>query len=164
MKISAIYPGSFDPVTLGHQDVITRASRIVSCLTVAVAEGAVEKKPLFSVVERVDLLRKVVGDLPNVRVEPFAGLLVDYAREMKCRVLIRGLRAFSDFEYEFQMALVNRRMAPDIETLFLMPKEEYSYVSSSVVREVAALGGDVSRFVAPPVREALSGRPGPSGE
>ena len=156
MKTDAIYPGTFDPVTLGHQDVIERASRIFDHLTVAVAEGVSAKKPLFSVHKRVDLLRQVLLDFEHVRVESFSGLLVDYARQKNCRVLIRGLRAFSDFEYEFQMALTNRKMAPDVETLFLMPKEDYSYVSSSVIREVANLGGDFSQFVSRPVCEALT--------
>ena len=156
MKTVAIYPGTFDPVTLGHEDVIERAARIFDHLTVAVAEGVSEKKPLFSVKKRTDLLGEVLKDFENVRVESFSGLLVDYARRKNCRVLIRGLRAFSDFEYEFQMALTNRKMAPDIETLFLMPKEDYSYVSSSVIREVANLGGDFSQFVSHPVFEALT--------
>ena len=157
MITSAIYPGTFDPVTLGHQDVIERASRIVDHLTVAVAAGpASGKHTLFSVEERMKLLQDVLVGLPNVTVEPFQGLLVDYAKQKQAGVLIRGVRAFSDFEYEFRMALMNRKLAPEIETLFLMPKEEYSYVSSSLVREVAGLGGDASEFVAPVVVSALT--------
>ena len=145
-------------MTLGHQDLITRAARIFGRVTVAVARTGSGKKPIFSSEERVELIRKVVSDLEGVDVELFDGLLVDYARSRPGSVLVRGLRAFSDFEYEFQMALMNRKMSPDVETLFLMTKEDYSYVSSSLVREVVRLGGDVSHFVSPPVAEALCRR------
>jgi len=150
----AIYAGSFDPLTLGHFDLIERSSEIFESVILAVAEHPL-KDTLFSAVERVEICRRVVEGLDNVTVESFDGLLIDYARSKGARVLIRGLRAYSDFENEFQMALTNRKMAPELETLFMMPKETHSYVSSSTVREVASLGGDVSEFVPDAVREAL---------
>lgn len=150
----AIYAGTFDPVTFGHVDVATRAAQVFAHLTLAVAEDP-RKKLLFSTAERLELVRASLAQLPNVEVVPFSGLLVDWARQRGIHTLIRGLRAFSDFEYEFQMALTNRKLAPDIETLFLMPNEDYSYVSSSMVREIAALGGDVDKFVPPAVAAAL---------
>jgi pantetheine-phosphate adenylyltransferase len=158
LKTTAIYPGSFDPVTLGHQDLITRAAHIFPELTVAVAKDTTGKRTLFSTEERVAMLESVLGHLPTVKVEPFEGLLVDYARSRNCGVLVRGVRAFSDFEYEFQMALMNRKMMSEVETLFLMPKEEFSYVSSSLVREVGALGGDITPFVAPNVAALLAAK------
>ena len=150
----AIYPGSFDPVTYGHIDVMERALRIFGRLVVAVAvsEG---KSPLFSVEERLGMLREAAKEIPGVEVDSFDTLLVDYAKRRGAGVIIRGLRALSDFEYEFQMALTNRKLAPDIETLFLMPNEDFSYVSSSMVREIAALGGGVGQFVPPAVAAAL---------
>ncbi len=158
LKKTAIYPGSFDPVTLGHQDLISRAAQIFPELTVAVARDTTGKKTLFNTEERVSLLETVLEHHPNVTVEPFEGLLVDYARSRNCSVLVRGIRAFSDFEYEFQMALMNRKMMSEVETLFLMPREEFSYVSSSLVREIAALGGDIRPFVAPQVATALAAK------
>ena len=155
---TAIYPGTFDPVTLGHEDVIERAARLFGRLTVAVSAGRGAKAPLFSLEERMEMLRSVTARLPNVEVASFDGLLVDYARACGCTVLVRGLRAFSDFEYEFQMALANRKLAEDVETVFLMPKADYSYVSSSIVREVAALGGAIGEFVSPPVAALLARR------
>ena len=154
MKKSAIYPGTFDPLTLGHLDVIHRASLIFDRLIVAVAE-APKKTALFSLDERLRMAREAVTNLKGVEVVSFRGLLVDFARKSQAGVLVRGLRAFSDFEYEFQMALSNRKLAPDIETMFLMTSETYSYVSSSVVREVAELGGDSSELVPPNVQAAL---------
>jgi pantetheine-phosphate adenylyltransferase len=150
----AVYAGTFDPVTYGHLDVAERAAHVFDHLTLAVAEDP-RKTLLFSVAERLELAQGSVAHLPNVEVVPFGGLLVDWARARGIQTLIRGLRAFSDFEYEFQMALTNRKLAPDMETLFLMPNEDYSYVSSSMVREIAALGGDVEKFVPPPVAAAL---------
>ncbi len=150
----AIYAGTFDPVTFGHIDVATRAAQVFEHLTLAVAEDP-RKTLLFSTAERLELARASLVQLPNVEVVPFSGLLVDWARQRGIHTLLRGLRAFSDFEYEFQMALTNRKLAPDIETLFLMPNEDYSYVSSSMVREIAALGGDVDKFVPPAVAKAL---------
>lgn len=150
----AVYAGTFDPMTYGHQDVAARAAHVFDRLTVAVAEDP-RKTLLFSTAERLELARSTLARLANVEVVPFSGLLVDWARNRGIHTLIRGLRAFSDFEYEFQMALTNRKLAPDIETMFLMPNEDFSYVSSSMVREIAALGGDVAKFVPPPVAAAL---------
>ena len=157
MLNTAIYPGTFDPATLGHLDVIRRASRIFDHLLVAVAAHP-RKKLWFSLEERVDLLRQSVKTLKGVQVVPFEGLLVDFARKSGVKVLIRGLRAFADFEYEFQMALSNRKLANDIETLFLMTSETHSYFSSTAVREICELGGDASSFVPLPVQRALRQR------
>jgi pantetheine-phosphate adenylyltransferase len=154
MKRSAIYPGTFDPLTLGHLDVIRRAAKMMDRLVVAVS-GQTRKGLLFTLEERLAMVRGAVAGLEGVEVESFDGLLVDYARNRKVGVLVRGLRAFSDFEYEFQMALSNRKLAPDVETMFLMTSEAYSYISSSVVREVAELGGDTSELVPPNVYAAL---------
>lgn len=154
MNKKAVYAGTFDPMTLGHLDVVERAARIFEDLTVAVA-AVTGKNTQFSQQERMDLVKESVKNLRNVKVEPFDGLLVEYARSLGASVIIRGLRAFSDFEYEFQMALTNRRLAPDLETLFLMPKQDYSYLSSTNIRQVAALGGDVSAFVPACVEQAL---------
>ena len=142
----AIYPGSFDPVTHGHVDVMERALKIFGRLIVAVATNS-EKRPLFSVVERLEMLRTVATGMTAVEVDSFSGLLVDYAKSRGARIIIRGLRALSDFEYEFQMALTNRKICSDIETVFLMPSEHYSYLSSRIIKEIVALGGDVSAFV-----------------
>ena len=155
----AIYPGTFDPLTLGHLDLIQRAAGIFERLIVAVGVNA-SKTPLFSLEERLDMVREVVRDLPNVDVDSFDGLLVDYCHKNHLRVLIRGLRAFSDFEYEFQMALTNRKLAPDVETLFLMPKETHSYVSSGMVRKIASMGGPIQDFVPPSVQKAMAARLG----
>jgi len=155
MKQKAIYAGTFDPLTLGHVDVVQRAARLFQELIVGVA-AVVGKKTLFSQEERVALVEATVVSLPNVVVESFDGLLVDYAHTKNADILIRGLRAFSDFEYEFQMALMNRRLAPDLETLFLMPKQDYSFLSSTNIKQVASLGGDVSEFVPVVVDKALA--------
>ena len=157
MNQKAIYAGTFDPMTLGHLDVVERAARIFPELIVAVT-AVTGKATLFSQEERVRLVKEAVARLPNVTVTLFDGLLVEYARSQGVGVLIRGLRAFSDFEYEFQMALTNRRLAPDIETLFLMPKQDYSFLSSTNVKQVASLGGDVSEFVPAAVHNALSSK------
>ena len=154
MEKVAIYPGTFDPITFGHLDLIERASSIFDTLVVAISTNP-DKKPLFEVHERVELARKIVQPLGNVEVDQFGGLLVDYANQRGIPLIIRGLRAFSDFEYEFQMALTNRKMAPELETMFLMPKDEFSYLSSSMVRQVAELGGDTKDFVPTPVQDAL---------
>lgn len=150
----AIYPGSFDPVTLGHIDVIGRALALFDEVLVAAApsEG---KKPLFTIDERLELIRASLPEERRLTVKMLDGLLVDFVKRERATVIIRGLRAVSDFEFEFQMALMNRRLAPDVETIFLMPKEDYSYISSRIVKEVARLGGDVSGVVTAPVREAL---------
>jgi len=157
MNKAAICAGTFDPITMGHLDVIERALRIFPRVVVAVAMNS-GKNPLFSLEERVELVRQSVAHLSGVEIDCFNGLLVDFAEQKKVHVIVRGLRAFSDFEYEFQMALTNRKLKPKIETLFLMPKQDYSYVSSSNVREVAELGGDSSIFVPAPVQEALDAR------
>jgi pantetheine-phosphate adenylyltransferase len=153
----AIYPGSFDPVTLGHLDVIARARAIFSDLIVAVASNE-PKGPLFTANERAALIRESLPDLNGVRVETFDGLLVEFARQQETFVVIRGLRAISDFEFEFQMALMNRRLDPKLETIFLTPQEEFTFLSSRIVKEVARLGGDVTAFVPPPVATALKGK------
>jgi pantetheine-phosphate adenylyltransferase len=150
----AIYAGSFDPVTYGHIDLIKRAQEIFSEVIVAVAHNP-HKKPLFNARERVDMLKKATADLKDVIIDDFDGLVVDYARKKKTKVLIRGLRMISDFEYEFQMALTNRKLSPDIETIFLMPQESYSYLSSKLLKEAASLGADLSSFVPDFVEKAL---------
>jgi len=150
----AIYPGSFDPVTNGHLDVIERARKLFDEVVVAVAHND-EKQPLFSLKERLDLLRETAGTIGGVRIAEFSGLLVEFARAESAGAVIRGLRAVSDFEFEFQMALMNRKLAAAVETIFLMPKEEYTYLSSRIVKEIARLGGDVSRFVPACVAKAL---------
>lgn len=150
----AIYPGSFDPVTLGHVDVIERALRLFDEVVVAAApsEG---KHPLFPIDERLDLIRASLPETGRLVVKKLDGLLVDFVKAENAQVVVRGLRAISDFEFEFQMALMNRRLDPEVETIFLMPKEDYSYISSRIVKEVARLGGDVSGVVPAPVHEAL---------
>ncbi|MFW6039470.1 MAG: pantetheine-phosphate adenylyltransferase [Gemmatimonadota bacterium] len=159
-----IYPGSFDPLTLGHDDIIRRALRLADEVIVAVAETATQaKRTAFSVEERLALIERVYGDEPRVDVVTFSGLLVDFARSRDARVIIRGLRAVSDFEYEFQMALMNRSLSPEIEVIFMAPDSSYTFLSSSLVREVASLGGDVSAYVPGPVLEALGERYGAAG-
>ncbi|MBU1125367.1 MAG: pantetheine-phosphate adenylyltransferase [Candidatus Omnitrophica bacterium] len=150
----AIYPGTFDPVTYGHIDLIQRAVGIFGELTVAVGHNF-HKQPLFEVQERVALLAQAVGDIEGVAVVEFKGLVVDFARAQKAKVLIRGLRMVSDFEYEFQMALTNRKFSPEVETIFLMPQESYSYLSAKLLKEAASLGADVSSFVPDFVQDAL---------
>jgi len=150
----AIYPGSFDPVTNGHLDVVERARKSFDQVIVAVAHND-EKQPLFSLDERLNLLRQTVGKLENVRVAQFDGLLVEFAVQQRANAVIRGLRAVSDFEFEFQMALMNRKLKDTVETIFLMPKEEYTYLSSRLVKEIARLGGDVSKFVPAVVTSSL---------
>ena len=151
----AIYPGSFDPITNGHLDVIERARKLFDEVVVAVAHND-EKQPLFSLKDRLDLLRETVGKIDNVRIAEFEGLLVEFARKEEAGAVIRGLRAVSDFEFEFQMALMNRKLDAAVETIFLMPKEEYTYLSSRIVKEIARLGGDVSAFVPVLVARALA--------
>jgi pantetheine-phosphate adenylyltransferase len=153
----AMYPGTFDPVTRGHQDLIRRAARIFDEVVVAVSHSP-HKAPTFDLETRLALLRGVLGDHRNVRVEAYDGLTVDYARDNGLGAIIRGLRAVSDFEYEFQLATMNRQLADAIETVFMTPAEQFTYISSSLVREVASLGGDISRFVDPVVERALKAR------
>ena len=155
MKNIAVYPGTFDPLTLGHLDLIGRSSQIFDQVVVAVASRPAKTGGMFAIEERLAMVRESATHLPNVVVETLDGLLVDYCVRRKIRIVIRGLRAYSDFEYEFQMALTNRKLAPDIETLFMMPQEEYSYVTASTVREVARYGGDTSGFVSPAVQRHI---------
>ncbi|HET9418269.1 MAG TPA: pantetheine-phosphate adenylyltransferase [Chthoniobacterales bacterium] len=150
----AIYPGSFDPVTNGHLDVIERGRKLFDEVVVAVAYNE-EKNALFSLEERLQLLEQSIGQINNVRIAQFDGLLVDFAVAQQANAVIRGLRAVSDFEFEFQMALMNRKLETAVETIFLMPKEEYTYLSSRIIKEIARLGGDVSSFVPPAVVKAL---------
>ncbi|MCX8056683.1 MAG: pantetheine-phosphate adenylyltransferase [Ignavibacteria bacterium] len=154
MKKLAIYPGTFDPITFGHLDVIQRASELFDVVIVAVLENA-SKKPLFSKEERVDMIRNSIQGIKNVEVDVFDGLLVEYAKQKGAIAIIRGLRAVSDFEYEFQMALMNRKISNGITTVFLMPHEKYTYLNSSIVRELARLKANVSDFVPPYVAEKL---------
>lgn len=154
MTIRVIYPGTFDPITNGHTDLVERAARLFSQVVVGVAANP-SKKPMFSLDERVQLARDVVAHLDNVVVVGFSGLLIDFASQQGATVLIRGLRAVSDFEFEFQLANMNRRLKPDLESVFLTPAEENSFISSTLVKEVALHGGDVSQFVHPKVADAL---------
>lgn len=154
MTVRVIYPGTFDPITNGHTDLVERASRLFSQVIVGVAANP-SKKPMFSLDERVALAKQVVPHLSNVSVVGFSGLLIDFASKNQATVLIRGLRAVSDFEYEFQLANMNRRLKPDLESVFLTPAEENSFISSTLVKEVALHGGDVSQFVHPDVAKAL---------
>ena len=152
----AVYPGSFDPITRGHEDIVRRALRFVDRVIVAVAHRRTQQKDgLFDIAERVDLIRKVFVEEPRIIATDFTGLLVHFAQQQQAPIIIRGLRAVSDFEYEFQMALMNRQLWQEIETVFLAPHEHYSYLSASLIREIASLGGDVAQFVAPHVLAAL---------
>ena len=157
MNKTALYPGTFDPLTNGHVDLVQRAARCFSRVLVAVA-GSGSKSPCFTLEQRIALAREALAETPNVEVLGFSGLLVTFAREREASVILRGLRAVSDFEYEFQLASMNRKLAPDVETMFLTPDEGYTFISSSLVREIASLGGDVSTFVPPAVQAALSAR------
>lgn len=150
----ALYPGTFDPITNGHIDLVQRAAKLFDQVVVSIAANS-KKNPLFTLEERIALAEEVLSDCPNVTVKGFNILLIDFAKQEKATILIRGLRAVSDFEYEFQLASMNRNLAPDIESVFLMPADEYSFISSSLVKEVGALGGDVSKFVHPIVNKAL---------
>jgi pantetheine-phosphate adenylyltransferase len=149
-----IYPGTFDPITYGHLDVLGRAAQLFDCVTVAVADNP-GKDPLFTPAQRLEMLRPNVEKFPNVTLTPFGGLLVDFCIAQKADAIIRGLRALSDFEFEFNMALMNRHLKPQVETIFVMPNEQFSYTSSSLVKQVAKYGGDVSHFVPPNVAAAL---------
>lgn len=150
----AVYPGTFDPFTRGHEDLVRRAARLFAHVIVGIAASS-GKRPIFTLEERVAMAQKLCDDMPNVKVIGFDGLLMDFLRERNARVIMRGLRAVSDFEYEFQMAGMNRSLHPDIETLFLTPGEQYMFISATMVREIASLGGDVSKFVHPLVAEKL---------
>jgi pantetheine-phosphate adenylyltransferase len=153
----AIYPGSFDPVHLGHMDLIQRGEKLVDRLVVAVLHNP-DKKASFTVEERMDMLRELTKDMPKVEIDSFDGLLVDYAKKKKAQFIVRGVRAFSDFEFEFQMALMNRKLAPMLETVFLMPKEKYSAVSSKLVREIGHFGGDLNELVPEPLLARVTAR------
>ena len=153
----AVCPGSFDPLTMGHVDIIERAARLFDRVIVAVLINQ-EKQPLFSLDERVEIIREVFAAKPNVEVDTFEGLLVDYAQQKRASVIIRGLRAVSDFEFEFQMALMNRHLSPEIETAFMMPAEQYTYISSRLIKEVFGLGGHIEGLVPPLVEQRLRAR------
>jgi len=157
MNNIAVYPGTFDPITLGHEDLVRRAARLFDHVIVAVADSGA-KRPFFSRDERVDMARKVLKDLKNVEVVGFSGLLMKFVRQHKARVVIRGLRAASDFEYEFQLAGMNRGLYPDVETLFLTPGEQHMFVSGTIVREISILGGDVRNFVPQAVARRLKAK------
>lgn len=152
---TAIYPGSFDPLTNGHLDLVHRAAKLFDRVIIAVARNE-SKKPLFTSKERLELVRRAVADIPKVEADSFDGLLVDYVKKRKGQAIIRGLRAVSDFEFEFQLALMNRKLNEEVETIFMMPKETYTFLSSRIVKEIAALGGDVSSFVPKHVRKELA--------
>lgn len=154
MNSIAVYPGTFDPLTSGHEDIVRRAAKLFNEVVVAVADNT-SKKSFFTLAERVSLAQAVLADCPNVRVMGFSGLLMQFVREQGASVVVRGLRAVSDFEYEFQLAGMNRKLFPEVETLFLTPAEQYMFISASLVREIASLGGDVSQFVSPLVQEKL---------
>ena len=157
MKLTAVFPGTFDPITNGHLDIISRGRDLFDRIVIAILRNP-DKDPLFPLEERADILRSVVGRWSNVEVDSFDGLLVDFARAQGAQVIVRGLRALSDFEYEFQMTLMNQRLEPGIQTVFMMPSEAYSYVSSRLVKEVARLGGDVTGLVPPEVISRLKRR------
>ena len=160
---TAIYPGSFDPLTNGHLDIIQRASKLFDRVIVAVAQNE-GKKPLFSLKDRLSLVQKSIGEFPNVEADSFATLLVDYAAKQNGQAIIRGLRAVSDFEFEFQLALMNRKLNGTVETIFMMPRETYTFLSSRLVKEIASLGGNVQCFVPPHVQTALASKFGKRGK
>jgi len=160
MTVAAMYPGTFDPITLGHEDLVRRAARLFDRVVVAIADNPGSKKPMFTTDERVAMAASALADVDGVEVTGYQGLTVDFARDNGLRVIIRGLRAVSDFEYEFQLANMNRHLTDEVETAFLTPTEKFTFISSSLVREVAELGGDVSEFVSPKVRLALLERCG----
>jgi pantetheine-phosphate adenylyltransferase len=152
--IKAVYPGTFDPITRGHEDLVRRAADLFDTVVVGVADSR-GKKPFFTLAERIDLARDALAHYKNVKVEGFAGLLRDFVHQQDARVILRGLRAVSDFEYEFQMAGMNRTLIPHVETVFLTPSEQYMFISATIVREIATLGGDVGPFVPPAVQERM---------
>lgn len=157
-QLTVIYPGTFDPLTNGHLDLIARGAKLGDELVIAILRNTAKPDPLFSVEEREEMLREATGHLPNVRIASFDGLMVDFARAQGARAVLRGIRAISDYEYELQMAMMNRKLAPEIETLFLMPGEKYTYVSSRLIKGVARLGGDVRDLVPPNVYARLLAR------
>jgi pantetheine-phosphate adenylyltransferase len=155
--IRAVYPGTFDPLTRGHEDLVRRAARLYDSVILGVADSRA-KRTFFTLHERVEMAREVLGEISNVQVAGFGGLLIDFVREHDARVVLRGLRAVSDFEYEFQLAGMNRSLYPDFETMFLTPSEQHMFISATLVREIAQLGGDVSKFVHPLVRAKLAAK------
>ena len=157
MNRKAVYPGTFDPITRGHEDIVRRATRLFPEVIVAVADST-GKKPFFNLQERVDMASATLADCPNVQVVGFSGLLMQFVREQGAGVVLRGLRAVSDFEYEFQLAGMNRSLYPEVETLFLTPAEQYMFISASLVREIALLGGDVGKFVSPLVQQRIAAK------
>ena len=156
-QATAVYPGTFDPITNGHTDLVSRAARVFNRVVIAIAESP-HKKPLFSLEERISLTRNQLAHLDNVEVVGFSNLLVEFVQQIGATVIVRGLRAVSDFEYEFQLASMNRHLAPKVETLFLTPDEDYGFISSTLVKEIARLNGDVSEFVAEEVQQAMRRR------
>jgi pantetheine-phosphate adenylyltransferase len=157
MNNKAVYPGTFDPMTLGHEDLVRRAARLFGHVVLAVADSRT-KRPLFTLAERIDIARDALKDVKNVSVEGFSGLLMDFVQEHKARVVVRGVRAVSDFDYEFQLAGMNRKLHPEVETVFMTPGEEYMFLSATLVREISVMGGDVSKFVSPAVASCLKAK------
>jgi pantetheine-phosphate adenylyltransferase len=157
MKLKAVYPGTFDPITLGHEDLVRRAARLFDELILAIADSRA-KQPFFTLEERVAMAKEALADCNSVKVVPFSGLLMKFVRQHDARVVVRGLRAVSDFEYEFQLAGMNRDLYPDVETMFLTPGERFMFVSATIVREISILGGDVSKFVSARVAERLDAK------
>jgi pantetheine-phosphate adenylyltransferase len=158
VPLSAMYPGTFDPITLGHEDLVRRAARLFDRVVVAIARDTGGKVPMFTFGERVEMAKHALAEHDNVEIRGYSGLTVEYARKNGHQVIVRGLRAVSDFEYEFQLASMNRHLAPGVETMFLTPDEDYGFISSTLVKEVARLDGDVSNFVSPEVAEAIQRR------
>lgn len=154
MNNKAVYPGTFDPMTLGHEDLVRRAAALFGHVVLAVADSRT-KRPMFTLAERIDMAKTALSDVRNVTVAGFSGLLMNFVREHDARVVVRGVRAVSDFDYEFQLAGMNRKMHPDVETVFMTPGEEYMFLSATLVREISILGGDVSKFVSPAVAKRL---------
>jgi len=154
MNNKAVYPGTFDPMTLGHEDLVRRAARLFDHVVLAVADSRT-KRPLFSLAERIDMARDALSDVNNVTVEGFSGLLMNFVQEHGARVVMRGVRAVSDFDYEFQLAGMNRKLYPDVETVFMTPGEEHMFLSATLVREISVMGGDVSKFVSPVIADRL---------
>jgi len=159
VTVSAMYPGTFDPITLGHEDLVRRACRLFDKVVIAIAANP-GKEPMFTLAERVALAEAVLKEFDNVEISGYEGLTVDFALQYDLQVIVRGLRAISDFEYEFQLANMNRHLTDEVETAFLTPTEKYTYISSTLVREIASMGGDISEFVSPAVRDALLERLG----
>ena len=160
MSVKAMYPGTFDPITLGHEEIVRRAVKLFDTVVVAIAANPGSKAPMFSLEERVELAKAAVDHIPNVEVAGYKGLTVDFAKENGLKAIVRGLRAVSDFEYEFQLATMNRHLTKEVETVYLTPTEKYTFISSSLVREIASMGGDIGEFVSPLVKQALMERCG----